>query len=163
MKRNINIFFYTALLTAGIFSLFYLSSCDDGPTEPVIEPGSRDYLWVVDTLDAEYNYIYKIWGSSPNSVWAIGDGSSFDKTIWYYDGYQWSTDGLSRNILPRALWGFSKDNVYIGGLDGKIWRYDGQHWSQFTKLETQGTAFITFENIWGTSPNDFFMLLKWPR
>ena len=116
----------------------YLNSCDRGPTEPDVKPGKRDYVWRVDTLEADLNFIYKIWGSSPNDVWAVGPGSSYNKTIWHYDGNNWETDEIYRNINPRALWGFSSDKIFIGGQDGKIWRFDGSQWNKFVELSKEG-------------------------
>ena len=139
-----------------IIAFIYINACDDGPTGPEVEPGRRDYTWEIDTLAVEYANLYKVWGSSPTDVWATGSGSWLDKTIWYYDGDSWSTDGISRIINPHALWGFTHNEVYIGGSDGRIWKFNGTEWSEFAKLETEGTEFISFENIWGTNPNDFY-------
>lgn len=130
--------------------LIILNSCDDGPTDPEVEPGKRNYVWEIDTLDV-YAPISKIWGSEPNDVWAICyDG------IWHYDGKEWKTDGISRPISPHALWGFTKDAVFIGGMNGKIWKYNGTSWRSFAELEKEGTDFIALENIWGTSSNNFY-------
>ena len=155
---NINNKTYLAILLffCSLFFLLNFSSCDDGPTEPNVEPGRRDYTWEVDTLAVENAHLYKLWGSSPTDVWATGSGSWLDKTIWHYDGVNWSTDGKSRIINPHALWGFTHNEVYIGGSDGRIWKFDSAQWSEFAKLETEGTEFISFENIWGTIPNDFY-------
>jgi len=155
-KQIIKPFLFVIFLIISI-ALFSFSSCD-GPVDPYdqLKPGRRDYVWEVDTIDVESTYINKIWGSSPEDVWAIGSGGSFDRSIWYFDGDKWTTDGFTRNILPHALWGFSNNEVYIGGLDGKIWNFDGKDWKQFAELEKEGTNFISFENIWGAKPNDFY-------
>ncbi|MCB0743821.1 MAG: hypothetical protein KDC67_07955 [Ignavibacteriae bacterium] len=159
MKRNINIFFYTVLLTAAIFSIFYLSSCEDGPTEPEIEPGRRDYTWKVDTLLAWSTYLLKMWGSSTTDVWAVGHGSTFDKTIWHYDGAKWITDGVSKGIDPWCIYGFAHNDVWIGGADGKIWHFNGNKWSEnlFYKEDVNYIYHdIIFMDIWGEQPNDIF-------
>ena len=46
---------YLAILLffSSLFILLNFSSCDDGPTEPNVEPGRRDYTWTRDTLKIE--------------------------------------------------------------------------------------------------------------
>ncbi|MCP5063321.1 MAG: hypothetical protein GY936_12775, partial [Ignavibacteriae bacterium] len=138
-------------------TLFSFSSCD-GPVDPYdqLKHGRRDYVWEVDTLNTNGNYIYKIWGSSPTAVWAAGVNGDFDKNIRFFDGNKWTTDGIIRNIIPYALWGFSNSEVYIGGQGGKLWKFDGSNWKQIAELETEDTDYIAFQNIWGAKSNDFY-------
>ncbi len=141
------------VLAAGILLAF--NSCSESGIDPKkIEPGRRDYLWTVDTLDIYYP-TYKIWGSSPTDVWSINESDLYN-SIWHYDGNRWSTDGVFRFIAPRAIFGFSSNNVFLGGIDGKIWQFDGYNWKQIAQLTKEGTDFVTFQNIWGESPNDFY-------
>ncbi|MBN2424071.1 MAG: hypothetical protein JXR46_14365 [Calditrichaceae bacterium] len=144
-----------------IYFIILLSfSCSDNITKPEPEPGRRNYSWTIDTINVSYP-IGKIWGSSPTDVWCINE-SDFNHSIWHYDGNKWSTDGIHRFVSPHALWGFSHDNVYIGGINGKIWKFDGSNWRQVTELTKEGTDFIAFENIWGESPNNFFVVGNGP-
>ena len=137
------------------------SSCNYNPVITEAQPGRRDYTWTIDTLNIYYPS-YKIWGSSPTDVYSI-NGSDFSHGIWHYEGHMWSTDGISRNILPHAIFGFSYNNIYIGGSNGgEIWRFDGKNWSQFAELTKAGQSFVAFENIWGSSPNDFFAVGSGP-
>jgi len=73
-----------------LISIFLLNSgCKKNATEPIsedLQPGRRDYVWTVDTLNYPYNTIVKIWGSSPTDVWAVSPGGDLDKTIFHFDG-----------------------------------------------------------------------------
>ena len=147
------------IISLTLFMLF--GTCKKSPTEPTEEqPGRRDYVWTVDTLNLFYPAT-KIWGSSPTDVWSINE-SDFEHSIWHYDGDRWSTDGVYRFVSPHALWGFSQNEVYIGGKDGKIWKYDGKSWSQIAALTKEGTEYVAYENIWGESPNDFYAIGSGP-
>ena len=148
----------TILLTAiGIILIF--NSCNESVLGPEkIEPGRRDYVWSVDTLDIYYPS-YKLWGSSPTDVWSINESDLYN-SIWHYNGNKWSTDGVFRLLLPHAIFGFSYNNIYASG-DGAIWKYDGSSWKQVEKLLKDGN-YIAFENIWGESPNDFYAVGNGP-
>ena len=54
------------------FVLINFSSCDEGPIDPIIDYGRRDYVWEEDTLDVPlHSYIsYRdIVGNSSNDIW----------------------------------------------------------------------------------------------
>jgi ssDNA-specific exonuclease RecJ len=149
---------YLAILSF-FFSLFILlnfSSCDDGPTEPNVEPGSRDYTWEVDTLNIPFTYLHRIWGTSPNDVWVIGPGGDLDKTIYHYNGEEWSNDGVSRAISPFSIWGFGSNEVWLGGLEGRIWHFNGLEWRESFILENTNINFSGFMDIYGKSRDDVY-------
>ena len=139
------------LLTTFLTTLILIIACDDNPATPEDLPGRRDYTWKVDTLNYPYNINTRIWGSSPSDVWAINSGYS-DKTIFHFDGNKWSTDGIPRRISPHSIWGFSADNIWMGGLSGEIWHYNGYSWSEKVVLTKDGNSQIVFTNMWGESP-----------
>lgn len=149
MKNIKTIFLPFAFLTTILFSLLYLGSCDDGPTEPEIEPGRRDYVWKVDTLMIPFTSLLRISGSSSSNVWAIGPGGDLDKTIYHFDGEKWSNDGISRGISPLSVWTYDQNRALIAGLDGKIWSYNNKIWSQDTTFEKEASMQIGFQDIWG--------------
>ena len=146
------------VLTGFLFfiSLFIISiSCDSTEPTDELKPGRRDYTWTVDTLRANpFLYLSAIWGNSPIDVWAVGSGGGSDKTIWHYDGFSWTTDGVSRYIEPYAVHGFSDSDIWIAGGEGNIWRYDGNQW----KFSHQYliTGFRGFNNIWGDMRNNIY-------
>ncbi|MBL1212250.1 MAG: hypothetical protein HND52_02730 [Ignavibacteriae bacterium] len=149
----------TLFLTITIFGC----SCDS--TEPPIveeQPGRRDYTWTVDTLNYPYNTIYRIWGSSPDDVWATSPGGDLDKTIFHFDGVSWKTDSTVRSFSPNSVFGFAPDNVWMGGSGGKIWRYNGVEWYEFATLVKNGQKNIGINNIWGEAPNDIYAFGAYP-
>ena len=145
--------FSSAILILLIF--VNINSCN-GITEPEIQPGRRDYVWEVDTLAIPFMSFARIWGSAANDVWIVGPGGDLDKTIYFYDGFRWKTDGISRPISPLSVWGFGKNNVWFGGRDGRIWHYDGNILKEHTRFETTREKNIGFQEIWGDSPSNIF-------
>ena len=132
----------------------FISCIKDNITEPEPEPGRRDYVWTIDRIDS-FNPVYRIWGSSPTDIWAVSSGSLTDD-IHHFDGKNWSTDGIFRLLYPLSIWGFSSNNVYIGGANGKIWYFNGTKWNEMVSLTKDGHSDIFFDNIWGDSPNDLY-------
>ncbi len=150
------------IISIPIILLFTSQHCKS-PTEFIdnATPGRRDYTWTIDTLNI-YSPAYKIWGSSPTDVWAINE-SDHNKCLFHFDGNLWSTDSIYRNILPHAIFGFSYNNIYIGGSSGgKIWQYNGNNWKQTAALTKEGTTYVAFENIWGDSPNNIYAIGSGP-
>jgi len=152
MKKQFIPFVFASILLLNL-------GCKKSLTEPVpdnTQPGRRDYVWTVDTLNYPYNTIYRIWGSSPTDVWAVSPGGALDKTIFHFDGTRWSTDEIYRSFSPSAVFGFASNDVWSGGGSGKIWRFDGSDWKEFIKLTKDGHSDIVFDNMWGESQNDIY-------
>lgn len=133
-----------------------VNSCGDSVVGPEIQPGRRDYTWTVDTLIIPFTKLYSMSGSGPADIWAVGPGGGLDKTIYHFDGTRWTTDGISRNISPEDIFAFSKNNVWIGGMNGKIWNYDGIAWKEIVRFERPREKDITFYEIWGDSLSNIF-------
>ena len=93
------------------------------------------------------NYLYGVWGSSDNDVWAVG----MFGTILHYNGTAWSTVMTSgtANYL-YGVWGSSDNDVWAVGMFGTILHYDGTAWST---VMTSGTANYLY-GVWGSSDND---------
>ena len=144
-------------LVLSFFVILSFYTCDENPIKvDDMKPGRRDYVWTVDTIDVPYSLVRRMWGSGTNDVWAILSGADLDKTIWHYDGISWTTDGIYRSIEPASIFGFSSENIWLGGHQGEIWKYNGSTWEPFAVLvATQGTT-ITWENIWGENPNNVY-------
>jgi hypothetical protein len=154
-KNHLTLFLF---LTTFTFALIITLSCDDspnGPDEP--PPGRRDYRWKVDTVNVPFNYLTRMWGSSPTDIWAVGSGGSSDQRIWHYDGDDWKTDGISKLIGPASVYGFSSDNVWFAGREGKIFHYDGKSFVEKFYFENPGSfGLYVFMDIWGPSTDEIY-------
>ncbi|VAX19014.1 hypothetical protein MNBD_IGNAVI01-2734 [hydrothermal vent metagenome] len=101
----------------------------------------------------------KMWGSSPTDVWAVGPGSDRKSQIIHFNGTTWIEKGKDINITPWCIYGFSIDDVWMGGQDGKIWHYDGNNWSEKLSYNNELNFRyydIVFMDIWGENPNDIY-------
>lgn len=159
MKATKVRFMTFTLITLFAISIFYVNSCDDGPTEPKLEPGRRDYVWEIDTLkliNNDFLWLSRMWANSTNDVWAIGGGNWTGNNIWHYDGKGWSTDSISRGIEGGGIYGFGSNDVWIGTAEGVFWHFDGNNWREFQKLSLDGFDRINIENIFGTAYNNIF-------
>ncbi|MFA6596645.1 MAG: hypothetical protein WCS69_02910 [Ignavibacteriaceae bacterium] len=150
MKKHILSFVFVCIVLLNL-------GCKKSPTEVIdnTQPGRRDYVWTVDTLKIPFTVLYSIWGSTPNDVWAVGPGGGLDQTIWHYDGAKWKTDGISRGISPNVVWGFDKNNVWLGGNEGRIWHNNGEGWLESINYKKNGYR-IGFFDVWGDSSNNLF-------
>jgi len=144
-------------LAISMFFLFLINiGCN--ATEPVIEDntpaGSRDYEWTVDTLKTiETLGINRIWGYSPNDIWAVGSSSSVFTTIWHFDGTKWLSDSVSVGATPWAISGFSSNEVWLGTNIGQIWKYDGTSWKLFKSYSIPGYNNLVFQNFYKSNSN----------
>lgn len=158
MKNSINIF-CIAFLVLGF------NSCKNNPLWPIpfddessTAPGRRDYTWTSDTLKIPFTTLYGMWGDTIDNVWAVGPGGGLDKTIWRYDGFKWSTDGISRNIAPECIFGFGKNDIWAGGNFGSLWRFDGNTWTKNYQITIDGYSHIIITNIYGDEPRDIYAI-----
>jgi len=152
------------LLIVLVGTSLILCSCHNNPMNAEPEPGKRNYVWELDTLNMPMNYISSVWGAAPDNVWAIGHGGTQDDRLLHYDGAQWST--YTKETIwcsGLILYGFSEYDVWMGGGAGwlasgaGIWHYDGVEWKQnYVYSIDEDYWDITVEDIWGTSPNDIY-------
>lgn len=134
--------------------IIIINSCSEGITEP--QPGRRDYVWSVDTLNMPMNVVSSIWGSSGKDVWVVGGGGSADDRLWHYNGEEWKP--YTKEIIfctGETLYGFGKYNVWMGGGDGRIWHYDGA-WKENFRYIVEGAWDVRITDIWGWAYNDIY-------
>jgi hypothetical protein len=131
----------------------------DTPEKP-LEPGRRDYVWKVDTLQSPpYGFIDNIWGSSPKDVWAASRHS-----VWHYDGIKWTPWPAQVGYEMSGIHGFAQNNVWMGGHDGKIYHFDGSKWSLSYRYNPEGIYSASINDIWGSSPSNIYAvgILSYP-
>lgn len=140
-----------------------LASCDllgsdeKKEMEPELEPGSRNYSWEIDTLSSSPGgFVYNIWGSSEDDVWAVlGTGLN---TLWHFDGQSWTPWSIRVSPSLYSIYGFAKNDVWMGGNDGKIYHFNGNSWSLSYTYEPAGFRHVDFDDIRGTSPTNIYFI-----
>lgn len=128
LKQSIFLLLHTLLL---------FTCCNT--TEPPIDelkPGRRDYTWTVDTLKiAEGRSLpSRMWGANANDVWAVGMAYLNAYCIWHFDGQSWTNYAPDKYIDPNAIWGFNRNNIWIGSLDGSFWFFNGSQWNRTSEV-----------------------------
>ena len=121
---------------------------------------SHEFEWTADTLappDAYQVFLYDIWGTDENNVWAVGHSDLNRYQIWHWDGETW------KNVVPdvkgpRAsyyeIFGFSENDFWIvgtAGYSGYILHYAGS-WNRVDNDNLQHCY-----SIWGTSSQNLFI------
>jgi hypothetical protein len=150
-------YFLAMLLTA--ITIVTLS-CGENGVEPEknYESGRRDYTWTVTEIKPgnESLYLTRIWGSSPNDVWSIGTSSWTATSLWHYNGMQWRCDSIPRAVQPSAIYGFSKNEVWLGNVNSSIWKYNGNDWVKYGEHKVAGFDNNFIINIAGKNNNDIY-------
>ncbi|MCF8243467.1 MAG: hypothetical protein K9J16_18985 [Melioribacteraceae bacterium] len=144
--------FFLLIIFAMSLLLFTALSCDT--TEPIednTQPGKRNYVWSVDSVDygdlPGFIELRSIWGSSPNNVWGAGFTEDVRNCLWHYNGEKWSravwdtpiTEFGNGSKSVGGVWGTAADDVWAFG--GRIYsntmetapfimHFDGKKWSE---------------------------------
>ncbi len=147
---------------AVLLSIFVLlnSSCKKSPTGPSVDdttPGRRDYVWTVDTIPPQHGFFTRIWGTSPDDIWAVGVFMSETKSLWHYDGKNWSQPPQKQIISGQVLFGFSSNNIWLGTTRGELWHYGGTSWDLFQKPSMDAYNEIVINDMCGKSPDDIYV------
>jgi len=145
-----------------LLCLVFLGTCQKNPVAPS-GPGARTYVWTVDTLASPYNELRNLWGASPDDVWAVGPYGITKANLWHYNGTEW-TPYIPSLIGWRgdALYGFSRNNVWMGGEIGVdlgragLLHYDGTHWYPRYSLEPDSAVMARVNSIHGIAPDDVY-------
>ena len=157
MKNIKTIFLPFAFLTTVLFSLLYLGSCDDGPTEPEIEPGRRDYTWTEDTLDllsTEYLTFKDIVGSSPQDVWLGTLDASKGCGLWHYDS-TWKRFDFP-GYAATAIWLFEDNTLFAGTKANQIYKMENNVWTETYNLSLEGYDDILIFGFYAFSKTDIY-------
>ena len=146
-----------------ILLLFVNAQSCKSPTAPEsLQPGRRDYVWELDTLNMPMNYLGAVWGAVPNDVWAVGAGGTYNDRLQHYDGKKWSAYNKEAILCTgNTLYGFSENNVWMGGGDelsngAAIWHYDGNKWTRNYIYHVSGEYSTEVTDMWGLAPNNIF-------
>jgi hypothetical protein len=141
-----------------LISILVFNTCNNNPVSTdTLQPGRRDYVWSVDTIPVVYSVMKDMWGSSPTDIWVCGDGFDRRQSLWHYDGKRLKP--YNEYILSAtSIFGFSKNNIWMGTAIGQIWHYNGVSWQKDTTLEMSGYNDIIIQDIKGTGPTDMYAI-----
>jgi hypothetical protein len=156
------------LLSVGSI-LFAMNSCNDNGVAPLMQPGRRDYVWSLDTLQTEFNDISGLWGSSPDDVWAGGGGGTFENYLWHYDGKKWIAWFASHPqrvwCTAEAIFGFASNDVWIGGQSfgdpgAGLSHWDGSQWGRYFNYnpEPDSSGLVYVVSIWGNRSENVYAM-----
>ena len=89
-----------------------------------------------------------IWGFAPDDIVAVGGN-----TLARYDGSSWQLEDLSGAGVSSAsaVWGASRDDLWVGGDQSTAAHWDGGVWTRFTIAGTDNHA------LWGSGPDDVWV------
>src|SRR4030067_3774830 len=156
MMRKLLLTFFTLIL------LFNFCQRIKDPISPQPNPGRRNNVWKLDTLNMPMNYISSVWGAAPNDIWAIGSGGTYKDRLLHYDGINWSTYSKEAVLLCGfTIFGFNADNVWMGGgsevsRSAAIWHYNGTVWSENYVYDVESSYIMEVYDIWGLNQNDIY-------
>jgi hypothetical protein len=130
---------------------------------------SHNFIWTADTIwaeDALQIYLYDIWGTDENNVYAVGHSDWNKYRIWHYDGQIWN----NINVQPidhvptySEIFGFDKNDFWIVGYGvtdqsdtsvGYILHYDGS-WHRMDNRDLPSCW-----TLWGSSPDNMYFGCK---
>jgi len=153
------------LLTFTVFLLssIFLTLCTN-PTEPKdnllpekeYEPGTRDYVWSIDTIKNS-NYYTDLWGNSPGKVWIVGSGPENEQHyMQYLNDSLVSTNHIDLTNSPWTVFGFKENDVWFGCTNFTIKHYDGSSISVYSSINTESYRNRYITDIWGKSKDDIY-------
>jgi len=100
-------------------------------------------------------------GFASNDVWAVGEKIHLDvesSLVIHYDGVRWAEAALPPQGFLISIWGTSKSDLWVGGVDGVIGHFDGSTWTQ--RLLDSNLAGLKYPmqitSIAGFSSNDVY-------
>ncbi len=80
------------------------------------------------TVDRPFGALFKVWGTSPDNVYAVGESG----VVLHYDGASWAQEasGTTKDLI--SLWGAGPDEILAVGGRGiaTLLRYDGASWTE---------------------------------
>ncbi len=134
-------------------------------TQTGLDTTSNHFTWTADTIyaeDAYQIYLYDIWGTDENNVWAVGHSEKTKYRIWHYDGTSWKNvyvPPVYHVPTYREIFGFSENDFWVVGYGvktnsdsavGYILHYDGE-WHRMDNYDLPICL-----SVWGTSSENIY-------
>lgn len=107
-----------------------------------------------------------IWGSSAFDIWIVANqtgniaggeqpsASDAGSALLHWDGVGWKATQFDGTRALRAVWGTSKEDVWVVGAGETLQHFDGKRWSPI-QLMVGGTE---FSSVFGTSARDVWVV-----
>ena len=101
-----------------------------------------------------HSRVWCLWGTSKDNIYAAIHEK---ETILHFDGKKWSPITIpdSESYTFYSVFGFSEDNIYVGGDSGAIAHYNGKDWKFIKTPGFRQEDFI--KSISGPSSNDLYL------
>jgi len=172
--KPLNLFKYIIF----IMLIALILSCRKNPAIYQMPNDPRAYTWTVDTLlFYQHNIgwattLNRLWGSSPNDVYAVGLCTSAGGRMYHFNGEKWQYSKKVRVIGQNGpysitnIFGFSSDDIWAVGYQDPgdiyedlyqnlIMHYNGVEWNKVYGSEPD-TMYRELTSIWGSSPDDIW-------
>ena len=94
-----------------------------------------------------FGRLTSVWGSSPNSVFAVGTNGR----VSHFDGSTWTETFVGTGSTLQDVWGSSASDVYAVAELNRVRHFDGTRWGG------DDSELIYQYGIWGTSPNNVYV------
>lgn len=91
-----------------------------------------------------------MWGLEPTNIYSVSSAR-----LWKFNGESWNR--ISEQDYSQAIFGFSNENIWTSGNDGKIFHFDGSQWKlsfQYFDVDKMITSHIN--DFYGKSWNDLY-------
>ena len=107
-----------------------------------------------------------IWGTSGSDIWivanqtgniaggALPSNADAGSALLHWNGLSWSATQFDGSRTLHAVWGSSKDDVWVVGENETLLHFDGKSWSPI-QLMVGGTE---FNSVFGTSARDVWVV-----
>lgn len=126
-------------------------------------------------------YVYSLWGSASNDVFAVGSGDGdyhHGPLIAHFDGLAWNTEAKEYYLDLSGVFAISGNDheIYVGGGYSTLLRYDGVSWRELTGSDggritdiwpcpdpsasctRYGVFYAEDMAVWGSGSGDVFMV-----
>ena len=125
-----------------------------------LSPTNHNITWEVDTLGQPGDFLYDIWGTDENNIWAIGavNLSSGFSGIIKWDGNHWAPFETPGGV-KRGIFGFGGDNIFVVGESanrGFVGHFNGSSWISYRSdyFLANGDTVYPLYSVWGSSPDN---------
>lgn len=93
--------------------------------------------------------IMAMWGSGPDSIYAVGD----EGLILHFDGLRWQRMPSGTQSALYGLWAWDNEHLLAPGDFGLMLRYNGKEWTEFNV----GTESFLY-GVWGDSLSNIYTI-----